>query len=166
MHGCEKSYITYQTEVGKRQWKRTDKRRTPSWLRNSQKTGWEDVKTVSGCGKALLNTLFCMWAWQLNLLLALPAKQACLANSWKILVAEGLQRARRLGLKSLISALNSSRALAALAPKFSTNSPIEPVSNLLWWCLWFLCGLAHHGYVHTIMPDSSCDLRRYKSLMK
>ena len=33
-------------------------------------------------------------------------------------------------------------------------------------CLRFLCGLAHHGYAHTTMPYSSCDLGRYKSLMK
>ena len=41
-----------------------------------------------GAVRPLLNTLFCMWAWQLNLLLALPAKQAWLASSWKILVEE------------------------------------------------------------------------------
>lgn len=38
--------------------------------------------------RPLLNTLFCMGAWQLNLLLALPAKRALLASSWEILVAE------------------------------------------------------------------------------
>ena len=48
------------------------------------KTGWEDAMhttltefELSVCAvRPLLNTLFCMWAWQLNLLLALPAKQA------------------------------------------------------------------------------------------
>ena len=49
-----------------------------------KKTGWEDAMHTTltefelsvGAVRPLLNTLFCMWAWQLNLLLALPAKQA------------------------------------------------------------------------------------------
>ena len=34
------------------------------------------IELAVGAVRPSLNTLFCMWAWQLNLLLALPAKQA------------------------------------------------------------------------------------------
>lgn len=84
-----------------------------------------------GAVRPLLNTLFCMWAWQLNLFISFTCQAGMIGEFLENFGGGGLQRARRLGRKSLFSALNSSRALAALAPKFSTNSPTEPVSNLL-----------------------------------
>ena len=124
------------------------------------------IWTVSGCGKAFAKYTFLHVGLATKSIVSFTCQAGLIGEFLENFGRGGLQRARRLGRKSLFSALNSSRALAALAPKFSANSPIEPVSNLLWWCLWFLCGLAHHGYVHTIMPDSSYDLRRYQSHIK
>lgn len=122
--------------------------------------------TGCGCSKAFAKYTFLHVGLATKSIVSFTCQAGLIGEFLENFGRGGLQRARRLGRKSLFSALNSSRALAALAPKFSANSPIEPVSNLLWWCLWFLCGLAHHGYVHTIMPDSSYDLRRYKSHIK
>lgn len=104
------------------------------------------IWTVSGCGKAFAKYTFLHVGLATKSIVSFTCQAGMIGEFLENFGGGGLQRARRLGRKSLFSALNSSRALAALAQNFQLTRQL----NLLAAYCDDVCGFCV-GWLITVM---------------